>query len=74
MKDSERHAHIEPNYQARAEEQERREERRLRGLDNAWEAYQERWIEENPPFESVEPKPPTIERMQLGFNFGEATA
>jgi len=60
---------IEPDYQARAEEHERREERRFRALDNAWETYQGRWEELNPPLELVKPKPPAVEPMQLELDF-----
>jgi hypothetical protein len=69
MKDCDRYPHIEPHYQARAEEHQRREERRLRALDSTWEAYQERWTEQNLPFEPVEPKPAAVERMQLELDF-----
>jgi hypothetical protein len=60
---------LEPEFNRhnREDEEERREERRLKALDNAWKAAQERWERENQIIISV--KPPAGERLQLEFDF-----
>jgi hypothetical protein len=59
----ERYSHIDPDYQARNDQQALRGERRESRLDNLWEAYAETWATENPP---IEPKPTTgARRLQM---------
>jgi hypothetical protein len=70
MTNSERYPDIDPDYQARDDQQALHEERRQRNLDNLWEAYAEQWAEENPP---VEPKPAASEsRLQMELLFEES--
>jgi hypothetical protein len=54
MTNFERYPHIDPDYQARGEEQALRDERRESRLNNLWEADAETWAEGHPP---IEPKP-----------------
>jgi hypothetical protein len=63
------HPHYDVDFQSHDDEQARYAERRLERLDNAWECYQERWIEENPP---VEPKPASSERLQMELDFEQS--
>jgi hypothetical protein len=69
MKDCERYPHMEPDYPARAEEHERREERRLRTLNNAWNIRHEPSAEENLP---AVPKPPAAERIEPAPSFSQS--
>jgi hypothetical protein len=63
LTNAERYPHIDPDYQARDDQQALREERRQARLNNLWEVYAETWAAEHPP---VEPKPATSEnRLQM---------